>query len=463
MKLYNTLTRKKEEFVPIEQGKVKMYSCGPTVYNYFHIGNARPFIIFDALRNYFEYKGYEVTFVQNFTDVDDKIINRAKEEGITPFEVADKYIAEYFKDADALGVKRANVHPRVTETMEDIIAFIAALVSNGHAYESNGDVYFDTQKFKEYGKLSKQNLAELNMGARIDVNEQKRHPMDFAVWKAAKDGEISWDTPWGKGRPGWHIECSVMSRKYLGDTIDIHSGGQDLIFPHHENEIAQSEARTGKQFSNFWLHNGYLNINNEKMSKSLNNFFTVRDISAQMDLEIVRFFLLSAHYRNPVNFSEELLESAKAGMQRIYNTKEKLEFLLEHAVSGLKAEEKIEELDQFKVDFERALDDDFNTADGITAIFELAKFINTSINDETSKEYLEACLAMFKKLTKVLNIIQKVDKAENEEEIESLIAQRSEAKKNKDFAGADAIRNKLLEMGIELLDSRQGTTWKKVK
>ncbi|MGL5439910.1 MAG: cysteine--tRNA ligase [Filifactoraceae bacterium] len=463
MRLYNTLTRKKEDFIPIEEGKVKMYSCGPTVYNYFHIGNARPFIIFDALRNYLEYKGYEVTFVQNFTDVDDKIINRGKEEGITAFQVADKYIEEYFKDADALGIRRANIHPRVTETMEDIITFINELVDKEYAYESNGDVYFDTQKFKEYGKLSKQNLAELNLGARIDVNEQKRHPMDFAVWKKAKEGEISWISPWGEGRPGWHIECSVMSRKYLGDTIDIHSGGQDLIFPHHENEIAQSEARSGKEFSRFWLHNGYLNINNEKMSKSLNNFFTVRDISIQMDLEIVRFFLLSAHYRNPVNFSDELLESAKAGMQRLYNTKEKLEFLIGHGSGNLKTEEDVSKLEEFKIAFEKALDDDFNTADGITAIFELAKYINTTINDDSSKEYLEACLDVFKKLTSVLNIIQKSDKVEDNEEIEGLIEKRAKAKKDKDFKLADEIRNTLLDMGIELLDSRQGTTWKKVK
>lgn len=463
MKLYNTLTRKKEEFVPIESGKIKMYSCGPTVYNYFHIGNARPFIIFDALRNYFEYKGYEVTFVQNFTDVDDKIINRAKEEGLTPFQVADKYINEYFTDADALGIKRASFHPRVTETMEDIINFIAELVEKEYAYESNGDVYFDTQKFKEYGKLSKQNLAELNLGARIDVNEQKRHPMDFAVWKTAKEGEIFWESPWGKGRPGWHIECSVMSRKYLGDTIDIHSGGQDLIFPHHENEIAQSEARSGKPFANFWIHNGYLNINNEKMSKSLNNFFTVRDISKEIDLEIVRFFLLSAHYRNPINISDELLDSAKAGMQRLYNTKEKLEFLLKHSEVGLKSDENIEHLDSFKADFEKALDDDFNTADGIAVIFELAKYINTTINDDSSTEYLEASLEIFKKLTKVLNIIQNVHKMDNEEIIENLIEQRAKAKKDKDFGKADEIRNQLLDMGIELLDSRQGTTWKKVK
>ena len=464
MKLYNTLTRKKEEFIPIEDNKVRMYSCGPTVYNYFHIGNARPFIMFDLLRNYLIYRGYEVTFVQNFTDVDDKIIKKANEEGISPFEVADKYIAEYFRDADGLGIRRADVHPRVTENIPQIIEFIEELIEKGYAYESAGDVYFDTQKFKDYGKLSRQNLAELNLGSRIEVNEDKRHPMDFALWKSKKEGEIGWESPWSEGRPGWHIECSVMSRRYLGDTIDIHSGGQDLIFPHHENEIAQSEARSGKQFSNFWVHNGYINIDNQKMSKSLNNFFTVREISDEMDLEIVRFFMLSAHYRGPVNYSKELLDQAKAGMTRLYNSKNRMEFLLSMAESGIREEEKanLEKLPEFKKAFIDAMDDDLNTADAITAIFELVSFVNTTAKDESSKEYVEECLAIFSELTGVLNIIQKKDDVD-EEKINELIEKRTAAKKNKDFAESDRIRDELKAMGIELLDTRQGTTWTKIK
>ena len=464
MKLYNTLTRKKEEFIPIEDNKVRMYSCGPTVYNYFHIGNARPFIMFDLLRNYLIYRGYEVMFVQNFTDVDDKIIKRANEEGISPFEVADKYIAEYFRDADGLGIRRADVHPRVTENIPQIIEFIEELIEKGYAYESAGDVYFDTQKFKDYGKLSRQNLAELNLGSRIEVNEDKRHPMDFALWKSKKEGEIGWESPWSEGRPGWHIECSVMSRRYLGDTIDIHSGGQDLIFPHHENEIAQSEARSGKPFSNFWVHNGYINIDNQKMSKSLNNFFTVREISDEMDLEIVRFFMLSAHYRGPVNYSKELLDQAKAGMTRLYNSKNRMEFLLSMAESGIREEEKanLEKLPEFKKAFIDAMDDDLNTADAITAIFELVSFVNTTAKDESSKEYVEECLAIFSELTGVLNIIQKKDEVD-EEKINELIEKRTAAKKNKDFAESDRIRDELKAMGIELLDTRQGTTWTKIK
>lgn len=464
MKLYNTLTRKKEEFIPIEDNKVRMYSCGPTVYNYFHIGNARPFIMFDLLRNYLIYRGYEVTFVQNFTDVDDKIIKRANEEGISPFEVADKYIEEYFRDADGLGIRRADVHPRVTENIPQIIEFIEELIEKGYAYESAGDVYFDTQKFKDYGKLSRQNLAELNLGSRIEVNEDKKHPMDFALWKKKKEGEIGWESPWSEGRPGWHIECSVMSRRYLGDTIDIHSGGQDLIFPHHENEIAQSEARSGKPFSNFWVHNGYINIDNQKMSKSLNNFFTVREISDEMDLEIVRFFMLSAHYRGPVNYSKELLDQAKAGMTRLYNSKNRMEFLLSMAESGIREEEKanLDKLSEFKKAFIDAMDDDLNTADAITAIFELVTFVNTTAKDESSKEYVEQCLAIFSELTGVLNIIQKKDDVD-EEKINELIEKRTAAKKNKDFAESDRIRDELKAMGIELLDTRQGTTWTKIK
>lgn len=465
MKLYNTLTRKKEEFKPIEEGKVKMYVCGPTVYNFFHIGNARPFIIFDTFRRYLEYRGYEVTYVQNFTDVDDKIINRANEEGITPFELADKYIEEYFKDADGLGIKRASIHPRVTENIQEIIDFIQDLISKNHAYESKGDVYFDTKSFDQYGKLSKQNLEELDLGARIEVSEIKKNPMDFALWKAKKEGEIGWTSPWGEGRPGWHIECSVMSSRYLGETIDIHAGGQDLIFPHHENEIAQSECKSGKIFANYWIHNGYININNEKMSKSKGNFFMVRDIAKEVDLEIVRFFMLSAHYRNPVNFSHEMLMQAKAGMERLYNTREKLEFTINSAtVENMSTEESnmIEELNSFRTRFVESMEDDINTADAVASIFELAKFINTKVDENSSKEWMQKNLEMFTELTGVLNIIQRREDDSLAEDVERLIEERVQAKKDKNFQRADEIREELKAMGIELEDTRQGTKWKRI-
>lgn len=465
MKLYNTLTRTKEEFVPIEEGKVKMYVCGPTVYNFFHIGNARPFIIFDTFRRYLEYRGYDVKYIQNFTDVDDKIIKRGNEEGITPEQVADKYIDEYFKDADGLGIKRATVHPRVTDNINEIIEFIKELEEKGYAYAVNGEVYFDTQKFEGYGKLSKQNQEDLEAGARIEVNSQKRHPMDFVLWKPRKEGEPGWESPWSVGRPGWHIECSVMSKRYLGDTIDIHAGGQDLAFPHHENEIAQSEARSGKTFSNYWIHNGYININNEKMSKSKGNFFTVRDIADKYDLEVVRFFMLSAHYRNPVNFSDEMLYQSRSGLERLYNTKEKLEFTLSNLkVTDIKENEKSlsEELNSFREKFIAAMDDDINTADAISVIFELARFINTNVNEESSIEFAKKCLAEFEELTNVLNIVNKKQEEVLDADIEKLIQDRVDAKKNKDFALADEIRNKLLEMGIVLEDTRQGTKWKRV-
>ena len=464
MKLYNTLTRTKEEFVPIEEGKVKMYVCGPTVYNYIHIGNARPFIIFDTLRRYLEYRGFDVTYVQNFTDVDDKIIKRGHEEQISPEEVASKYINEYFVDADGLGIKRANVHPRVTDNIEQIIAFVKELEDKGYAYEVNGDVYFDTKKFEGYGKLSKQNQDDLEAGARIEVNSQKRHPMDFVLWKSKKEGEPGWDSPWGEGRPGWHIECSVMSNRYLGETIDIHAGGQDLAFPHHENEIAQSEARNGKTFSNYWVHNGYININNEKMSKSKGNFFTVRDISKQYDLEIVRFFMLSAHYRNPVNFSDEMLNQAKAGLERLYNAKEKLEFTISNlSESSIKDEEKdlLNELESYKTKFINAMEDDLNTADAVSAIFELSKFINTNVNEESSSEFAKICLYKFNELTGVLNIVNKKNDEILDKDIEELIQKRTDAKKNKDFKLADDIRQELLDKGIILEDTRQGTKWKR--
>ncbi|EGT3667294.1 cysteine--tRNA ligase [Clostridioides difficile] len=465
MKVYNTLTRTKEEFVPLEEGKVKMYVCGPTVYNYIHIGNARPFIIFDTLRRYLEYRGYDVTYVQNFTDVDDKIINRSHEEGISPEEVAAKYIKEYFVDCDGLGIKRATVHSQVTDNIQQIIEFIKELEDKGYAYAVNGDVYFDTNKFEGYGKLSGQKQEDLEAGARIEVNDQKRHPMDFVLWKAKKEGEPGWDSPWGEGRPGWHIECSVMSKRYLGETIDIHAGGQDLTFPHHENEIAQSEARSGKTFSKYWMHNGYININDEKMSKSKGNFFTVRDISKLYDLEIVRFFMLSAHYRNPVNFSDEMLNQAKAGLERLYNTKEKLEFTLSNLVESPLTEKEVElvkELDDFRQKFIDAMDDDVNTADAVSVIFELAKLINSNVDENSSLEFAKKCLDEFNELTGVLNIVNKKKDTVLDKDIEELIQKRTDAKKNKEFQLADDIRQQLLDMGIVLEDTRQGVKWKRI-
>ncbi|MEW9080480.1 cysteine--tRNA ligase [Terrisporobacter glycolicus] len=464
MKLFNTMTRAKEEFKPLEEGKVKMYVCGPTVYNYIHVGNARPFIIFDTLRRYLEYRGYDVTYVQNFTDVDDKIIKRGHEENIKPEEVAKKYIEEYFVDADGLGVKRATVHPQVTENIEEIIEFVKELEEKGYAYAVNGDVYFDTQKFNGYGKLSGIKQEELEAGSRIEVNDQKRHPMDFVLWKAKKEGEPGWVSPWGEGRPGWHIECSVMSRRYLGDTIDIHAGGQDLKFPHHENEIAQSEARSGKTFSNYWMHNEYININNEKMSKSKGNFFTVRDISKLYDLEIVRFFMLSTHYRNPINFSDEILNQSKAGLERLYNAKERLEFIISKLSDDAENAEELkleEELNSFRQRFIEAMDDDLNTADAVSIIFELAKFMNSNVNENSTKEFANKVLAEFNELTEVLNVVNKKQEDILDEEIEKLIEARTNAKKNKDFKLADQIRDELLEKSIVLEDTRQGVKWRR--
>ena len=464
MKIFNTMTRSKEEFKPLEEGKVKMYVCGPTVYNYIHVGNARPFIIFDTLRRYLEYRGYEVTYVQNFTDVDDKIIKRGHEENIPPEEVAKKYIEEYFVDADGLGIKRATVHPQVTNNIEEIIEFVKELEDKGYAYAVNGDVYFDTQKFKDYGKLSGIKQEELEAGARIEVNDQKRHPMDFVLWKAKKEGEPGWMSPWGEGRPGWHIECSVMSRRYLGDTIDIHAGGQDLKFPHHENEIAQSEARSGKTFSNYWMHNEYININNEKMSKSKGNFFTVRDISKLYDLEIVRLFMLSTHYRNPINFSDEILNQSKAGLERLYNAKERLEFIISKLSDNAENAEELkleEELNSFRQRFIEAMDDDLNTADALSIVFELARFMNSNVNENSTKEFAKKVLDEFNELTSVLNIVNKKQDDMLDEEIEALIQKRTEAKKNRDFKLADEIRDELLEKGIILEDTRQGVKWRR--
>ena len=436
MKLYNTLSRKKEEFKPIEEGKVKMYVCGPTVYNFIHIGNARPFIIFDTLRRYLEYRGYDVTFVQNFTDVDDKIIKRGHEENITPEEVANKYINEYFVDADGLGIKRASVHPRVTDNIEQIIAFVKELEDKGYAYAVNGDVYFDTKKFKDYGKLSGIKQEELEAGARIEVNDQKRHPMDFVLWKAKKEGEPGWASPWGEGRPGWHIECSVMSNRYLGETIDIHAGGQDLKFPHHENEIAQSEARSGKNFSNYWLHNEYINVNNEKMSKSLGNFFTVREIAEIFDLEVVRLFMLSTHYRNPINFSDEILNQSKAGLERLYNAKEKALFTINNLEDSKMTEEEAklqDELASFRQKFIDAMDDDVNTADAVSVIFELAKFMNSNVTEKSSKEFAQKALDEFNELTGVLNIVNK-DKKEDQQKQQQKQSQQNEENMSKENA-----------------------------
>lgn len=460
MKIYNTLTRTKEEFVPIDEKEIKIYVCGPTVYNFFHIGNARPFVVFDTLRRYLEYRGNNVKFVQNFTDVDDKILKRANEEGITPLEVGEKYIAEYYKDAAALNVKKASVHPRVTENMNEIIAFVQKLIDKGYAYESDGDVYYSTKKFEGYGKLSGQNIEELEVGARIEVGEKKKDPLDFALWKAQKEGEgLAWESPWGMGRPGWHIECSVMSTKYLGDTIDIHAGGQDLAFPHHENEIAQTEACTGKTFANYWMHNGYITIDNEKMSKSKGNFFTVRDILKEYEGEVMRFFLLSGHYRGPINFSRDLMEQAKNGLTRMRNAEGNLKHLIETGSGEASAEEKekLASLDKYRQKFIDAMEDDLNTADAISAVFELIKDINTFVKDGASKGFAEGCLGVLKELTGVLGLLMVEPKEDGvDEELQKLIDERQAARKAKNFARADEIRDMLKAQGIVLEDTPQG-------
>ena len=459
MKIYNTLSKKKEELIPIDENEVKIYVCGPTVYNYFHIGNARPFVVFDTLRKYLEYRGKNVRFVQNFTDVDDKIINKAKEDGVSPGEVSERYIEEYFKDAAALNVEKATVHPKVTDNMDDIIKFVSGLVEKGHAYVSEGDVYFSTRSFAGYGKLSKQNIEDLESGARIEVGEKKKDPLDFALWKARKDdNEIAWDSPWGMGRPGWHIECSVMSTKYLGETIDIHAGGQDLTFPHHENEIAQTEAATGKPFANYWMHNGYITIDNEKMSKSKGNFFTVRDILQHYDGEVIRFFLLSGHYRNPINFSDELMEQAKNSLQRMQNAKSTLLHLIENENGTMSDEEKerLKTLQVYRHKFIVAMDDDLNTADAISAVFELIKQTNSYVKDGCSKEFAEESLALLNELTQVLGLLQEKEENQVDGELEQLIRERQTARANKDFKRADEIRDLLKAKGIILKDTPQG-------
>ncbi|HHZ12983.1 MAG: cysteine--tRNA ligase [Caldicoprobacterales bacterium] len=462
MKLYNTLTRKKEDFIPIHENEVRMYCCGPTVYNYFHIGNARPFIIFDAFRRYMEYKGYKVTYVQNFTDIDDKMIQRANEEDTTVAELAERFIEEYFKDADGLGIERATVHPRATQHIDEMIAYIEGLIEKGLAYEIDGDVWYDTSAFESYGKLSRQDLEELEAGARVDPNEKKRNPMDFALWKAQKPGEPAWDSPWGKGRPGWHIECSVMASKYLGETIDIHAGGQDLIFPHHENEIAQSEGLSGKPFANYWLHNGYINVDNRKMSKSLGNFFTVRDISEKYDLEIVRLFMLSAHYRSPVNFSHELLDQAKSALERLYNARNNLLYLLDMAEDRDLSDEEQKLHDrtgEYIRDFESAMDDDINTADALSVIFDLVRDANTHLKAESPRRLIEAFYNTFESLTDIMGIVQKEQKKSLDQEIEELIEKRQQARAAKDWATADKIRDDLKARGIILEDTPHGVRW----
>ena len=460
MQVYNTLTNRKEEFVPIEPGKVRMYVCGPTVYNFFHIGNARPFVVFDTLRRYFKFRGYEVKFVQNFTDVDDKIINRAKEEGITAPEVSEKYIKEYFNDAEALNVLKADVHPKVSEHIPEIIEFVQTLIDKGYAYEADGDVYYSTRKFPEYGKLSGQNIDDLESGARIAIGEVKEDPLDFALWKARKEeSEIAWESPWGMGRPGWHIECSTMAKKHLGDTIDIHGGGQDLTFPHHENEIAQSEACNGVPFAHYWMHNGYINVDGKKMSKSLGNFFTVRDIREMYSGDVIRFFLLSGHYRSPINFSDTLMEQSKQGYERIATAIETLEFLKANGSDEPMEDEaaKLAALDQFRDKFIEVMDDDLNTADGIAAIFELVSAINLDVKDGASKTYAEAALGRIKELTDVLGIFGGAGEEEGlGDDIQALIDERQAARKEKNWERADEIRDQLAAMGITLKDTPQG-------
>lgn len=459
MRIYNSLLKTKEEFVPITPGEVKIYACGPTVYDFFHIGNARPFIVFDTLRRYFEYIGYKVTFVQNFTDIDDKMINRANKEGITVRELADRFIAEYRVDAKGLNIREASVHPRATDHIPEIIEIVKTLIEQGYAYEVDGDVYYATKKFKDYGKLSHQPLEDLESGARISVDERKRDPMDFALWKAQKPGEPAWESPWGMGRPGWHIECSAMSTKYLGKTIDIHGGGKDLIFPHHENEVAQSEAANGCPLAHYWMHNGYINVDGVKMSKSLGNFFTVRDIIKHFDYAVIRFFMLSAHYRSPINFADALLQQAKAGLERLTNCAENLRFKLAHAADGALDDAAAALVEKHVADFKEAMDDDLNTAAAIGAIFELAKTANTVAAGEASKQTLSLLLNTLAELCDVLGIETEKEAETLDSEIEELIAKRTAAKKAKDFATADAIRAQLLEMGIVLEDTREGVKW----
>lgn len=462
MRIFNTMTRQKEEFIPNNPDEVKIYACGPTVYNYIHIGNARPLCVFDVLRRYLEYKGYNVKFVQNFTDVDDKIIKRANEEGITFEEVSKKYIEEFWTDANGLNFKKASVHPKATENIDEIINIIKTLEEKGYAYAVDGDVYFRTLKFKEYGKLSHQPIEDLQSGARIAIGEKKENPLDFALWKAAKEGEPYWDSPWGKGRPGWHIECSAMNKRFLGDTIDIHCGGQDLIFPHHENEIAQSECANGCTFAKYWMHNGYINVDNVKMSKSLGNFKTVREIANVYGYEVIRYFLISSHYRSPINYSLEIIEQCKSALERLYTCRESLDFALKNAKDIPDDKELIKKLNSHREQFISAMDDDLNTADGVAAVFELVKDINTLILDkEVSKNVCQTAAAVFDELCDVLGILYNRKNNDVDSDIEALIEERQQARANKDWATADRIRDELKAKGIILKDTPQGVTWTK--
>lgn len=459
MQIYNTQTRRKEAFKPIEPGKVRIYCCGPTVYNYFHIGNARPFIVFDTLRRYLEYKGYEVKYVQNFTDIDDKMIRRANEEGITVKELGDRFIKEYYTDADALGIERATVNPRATEHIADIIALIEKLIDKGLAYAcDNGDVYYNTQAFHGYGKLCGQNLEDLESGARIDVDPNKRHPMDFAVWKAQKPGEPAWESPWGMGRPGWHIECSAMSMKYLGETLDIHCGGKDLVFPHHENEIAQSEGATGKPFVHYWMHNGFINVDNQKMSKSLGNFFTVRDIAKEFDLEAVRMFMLGAQYRSPINFSREMIEQAKASLDRLYTARDHYLFLLQNAKDGELGEKELALMEKVKAareGFDEAMDDDLNTADAMGKMFELVRDANVALDENSPKQAIAAVLDALGEMAGVLGILtRKAD--DGDEKVKALIEARAKARAEKNWTESDRLRDEITALGYVLKDTKQG-------
>ena len=456
MRIFNTLTREKQEFIPIDQNEVKIYACGPTVYNYIHIGNARPLCVFDVLRRYLEWRGVNVKYVQNFTDIDDKLIKKANEEGITVPEVAERYIKEFRVDSDGLNVKPATVHPRATENIDEIISIIESLIEKGFAYESGGDVYYRAKMFKEYGKLSHQPLEDLESGARIAVGEIKEDPMDFCLWKGAKPGEPKWSSPWGDGRPGWHIECSAMSCRYLGKTIDIHCGGQDLIFPHHENEIAQSEAANGQEFARYWMHNGFINVDNRKMSKSLGNFFTVRDVAEKFGYEPIRYHMISSHYRSPINYSIDIIEQGKSALERLYNCRDRIDFAVSHAEEGGVAPEFIEKC---KNDFIAAMEDDLNTADALAAVFTLAKEINMAIDAGAKKDELRAMAKAMDELTGVLGFLYNRKTDTIDAEIEELIAKRTEARKNKNFAEADAIRDKLKEMGIILEDTPQGVKW----
>ena len=464
MKVFNTMTRQKEELVPLTPGEFKIYACGPTVYNFIHIGNARPICVFDVLRRYLEFLGNKVTFVQNFTDVDDKIIKRANEEGITSAEVAEKYIAEYKKDAEGLGVKPASIHPKATENMEKIIEIVEGLVEKGYAYPlSDGSVYFRVRKFDEYGKLSHQDVSDLESGARIEADSEKEDPLDFCLWKAAKPGEPSWPSPWGLGRPGWHIECTAMIKNHLGETIDIHCGGQDLIFPHHENEIAQGECCTGHEYARYWMHNGYINVDNVKMSKSLGNFFTVRDVAEKYGYEPIKYMMIQAHYRMPLNYTLTVIESAKASLERMYTCRDNLDFAIENAPAENQGgeEEFLAMLSEKKQAFITAMDDDLNTADAVAVIFDLVREINTFITAPHAKEALEKAAKLFDALTDVLGILYNRKKESLEEEVEQLIAARQTARKERNWAEADRIRDELKAMGIVLEDTPQGVKWKK--